>query len=193
MTTFRRPRHLLKILAAENSGVAAIEFALVAMVFLVILAGTVDLGMLIYTEEQLGAALAAGAEYAEANAGSVSNNGSNLATEIANIVANVNGSGWASSSVCVNNSAPNSAPSGSSTTSPTTSCSGPAGESYCPQGSPGNWSWGNSAIAGSACASGGIAGQFVAITASRAVSPLFPAFGFVQNGTISQSVLVETE
>jgi hypothetical protein len=31
------------------------------------------------------------------------------------------------------------------------------------------------------------------ITANRSVSPIFPTFGFVQNGTISRSVLVETQ
>ena len=194
MTRLRCLGHALKILTAENSGVTAIEFALVAMMFLIIVAGTVDLGMLIYTEEEIDAAVAAGAEYAEANAANVnSTSGSNLATAIASVVANANGNNWASSGVCVNNGATGMANGG---TAPTT-CSGTADDYYCPSlpsgSSPPSWSWGSAATAGSSCTGGGIAGKFVAITASRSVSPLFPAFGFVQNGTISQSVLVETE
>jgi hypothetical protein len=44
------------------------------------------------------------------------------------------------------------------------------------------------------CASGGgIGGQFVTITANRRISPIFTAFGFVSSGTVSRSVLVETQ
>ncbi|HJU15429.1 MAG TPA: TadE/TadG family type IV pilus assembly protein [Stellaceae bacterium] len=186
-----RALRALDILRAENSGVVAIEFALVAMMFLTILAGTVDLGILIYVEEKLDTAVAAGAEYAEANAANVnSSGGSNLAAAIAGVVANANGSGWANSGVCVNNG-PTAAVNGSAP-----ACSGTASNadsSYCPSGSPPSWSWGSAETPGSACSGGGIAGKFVAITVSRNISPIFPSFGFVQNGTISQSVLVQTQ
>jgi Flp pilus assembly protein TadG len=183
---------ILRTLRAQNSGVAAIEFAFVSMAFLTLVAGTVDIGTLLYTESQIDAAVAAGAEYAAVNAAGVnSTNGASLASTIANIVANTNGSNWASSGVCVNNG-PSATVGGSAP-----NCSGVAAgadDSYCPTGSPPNWSWGSSLTAGSACgAGGGIAGKFVAITASRNFTPLFPAFGFVPSGTISQSALVETE
>ena len=87
---------------------------------------------------------------------------------------NLNGTGGATSTVNVNNS------------NDTTGC-------YCPSGSPGSWSWGTTVTCGSSCTGGGIGGQFVTITANRSVSPLFPTFGFVQNGTITGSVLVETQ
>jgi hypothetical protein len=40
---------------------------------------------------------------------------------------------------------------------------------------------------------GGVGGQFVTITASCTISPIFSSFGFVPSGTISRSALVETE
>ena len=43
--------------AEENAGVAAIEFAIFATVFVIILAGTVDIGTLVYTASQLDAAV----------------------------------------------------------------------------------------------------------------------------------------
>jgi Flp pilus assembly protein TadG len=165
----------LHLLAREDAGVAAIEFAIYATVFLTILAGTVDIGLLLFTNSQLDAAVSAGAQYAVNNAALVASNPSGLNTNISAIVDNANGTGWATGTVNVNNS------------NDPTNC-------YCPTGTPGNWSWGSTATCGNSCGAGsGIAGQFVTITASRSVSPLFPAFGFVQNGTISRSALVETQ
>ena len=116
----------------------------------------------------------AGAQYAVNNAAMVSSNPGTLNTEISNVVNNLNGAGWATSTVNVNNS------------NDTTGC-------YCPSGSPGSWNWGTTVTCGSSCAGGGIGGQFVTITGNRSVSPLFPTFGLVQNGTISRNVLVETQ
>ena len=169
------PRALLQLLRPQDdAGVAAIEFAIYAMVFLMIVAATVDIGLLMFTGAQLDAAVSAGAEYAVNNATLVTSNPSGLNTNIANIVNNAIGTSWATSTVNVNNS------------NDSTHC-------YCPTGTPGNWTWGSTVTCGSACAGGGIGGQFVTITASRAVSPLFPTFGFVANGTLTRNALVETQ
>jgi Flp pilus assembly protein TadG len=169
------PRALLQLLRPqEDAGVAAIEFAIYALAFLMIVAATVDIALLMFTGAQLDAAVSAGAEYAVNNAALVTSNPSGLNTNIANIVNNVIGTSWATSTVNVNNS------------NDSTHC-------YCPSGTPGNWTWGSTVTCGSACAGGGIGGQFVTITASRAVSPLFPTFGFVANGTLTRNALVETQ
>ena len=169
------PRALLQLLRPqEDAGVAAIEFAIYALAFLMIVAATVDIALLMFTGAQLDAAVSAGAEYAVNNAALVTSNPSGLNTNIANIVNNVIGTSWATSTVNVNNS------------NDSTHC-------YCPTGTPGNWTWGSTVTCGSACAGGGIGGQFVTITASRAVSPLFPTFGFVANGTLTRNALVETQ
>jgi Flp pilus assembly protein TadG len=171
-----RMRRALEVLAPhENAGVAAIEFAICATIFLTAVAGTVDIGLLLYTEFQLDTAVNAGAQYAVNNAGMVSSGPSTLNTEISNLVNNLNGTGWATSTVNVNNG------------NDTTGC-------YCPSGTSGNWSWGSTATCGTSCASGGgIYGQFVTITANRSISPIFTAFGFVSSGTVSRSVLVEMQ
>jgi Flp pilus assembly protein TadG len=193
MTNLRAVMARLAAIRAENSGVAAIEFALVAMAFLVIVGGTLDLGMQIYVQEELGAALAAGAEYAAVNATDVgSTNGATLATAVANVVANVNGANWASSGVCINNGPQATANGG---TAPT--CSGTAASAddyYCPTGTAPGWNWGTGqSSGGAACPGAGIYGKFVIITASRNIAPLFPSFGFAASGPITRSVLVETQ
>ncbi len=145
------PGALLRLLRPqENAGVAAIEFAIYGMVFLMIVAATVDIGLLIFTGSQLDAAVSAGAEYAVNYGALVASNPSGLNTSISGIVNNAVGTGWATSTINVNNG------------NDSTHC-------YCPTGTPGNWIWGSTVTCGSACAGGGIGGQFVTITASRAV------------------------
>jgi Flp pilus assembly protein TadG len=156
-----------------NDGVVAIEFAIVATVFLVILAGTVDVGLLMYDASQLDAAVTAGAKYAANNAAMVASSPSTLSSDITTIVENLNGTN--SATVNVNNS------------NDSTGC-------YCPSGTPTNsWSWGSTQTCGASCTGSGVAGQFVTVVANLSVSPLFPTFGFVQNGTLSRSAVVETK
>ena len=164
----------LCVLARDETGVAAIEFAIYATVFLMITAATVDIGLLLFTQSELDAAVSAGAQYAANSSAMIASNPSGLNTNVLTIVNNANGTGWATSTVDVNNN------------NDSTGC-------YCPTGSPGNWSWGSTATCGSACGGGGVAGQFVTITATTNVSPIFSAFGFVQGGTISRSALVEAQ
>jgi Flp pilus assembly protein TadG len=168
------PKALLRILTARgNFGSAAVEFAIFVPVFMVIVAGTADFGYWIYAASELTAAVSAGSQYAEINGPMVAKNPSLLATNISNVINNANGTGWATSTVSVNN--------GSST-----SC-------YCPTGTPGSWNWGSAVACGSACADGGVAGQFVTITASYTVSPLFSTYNLTYNGAISRSAIVETQ
>src|SRR5262249_35132117 len=125
------------------------------------------------------------------NVGGVnSTSGASLATSISNVVANANGAGWEDGTIVVNNGPAVTVAGGSAASSGTASN---ADNCYCPSGSPSSWSWGSSKTCGSSCTGGGVAGKFVTITASRSVTPLFPTFGFVQNGTISRSALVETQ
>lgn len=176
MRFYAHMKRALGVLAPrENAGVAAVEFAFCATIFLTAVAGTVDIGLLLYTQFEIDTAVNAGAQYAINNAGMVGSNPSTLNTEISNLVSNLNGTGCPAGCVNVNNG------------NDTTGC-------YCPTGTPGNWSWGSTATCGNTCPSGnGIYGQFVTITASRSISPIFTAFGFVSSGTVSRSVMVETQ
>jgi Flp pilus assembly protein TadG len=160
--------------AWKNAGSAAVEFAIFVPFFAIIVAGTFDLGYLIYTASELTAAVSAASQYAENNAAMVSSNPSGLAADISTVISNANGPNWAIPAVNVNN--------GSST-----NC-------YCPTGSPANWTWGTAMTCGKPCTGGGgVAGKFVTISGSHNVSPLFPTFGLTYNGTISRTAMVETQ
>ncbi len=191
MTHARHLRRALRVLAREDAGVAAIEFAIYGLVFLMIVAATVDIGMLLFTQSELDAAVSAGAEYAANGSTNVnSTDGATLASSIANIVANANGTNWANDTVVVNNGPTVTVTGGIVTPSGTAT---DADDCYCPTGTPGNWTWGSAVTCGSACSGSGVAGQFVTITATATISPMFPAFGFVTGNTISRSALVETQ
>src|ERR1700733_13060086 len=88
----------------SRSAVAAIEFAFLMPVFLILFMGVVDLGTMLVEDYQLDQAVAAGAEYAAVNPGSVSSTGgATLASNIAAAVESANGNAWANDTVVVNN------------------------------------------------------------------------------------------
>jgi Flp pilus assembly protein TadG len=176
MRFYTHVRRMLRVLAPHaNAGVAAVEFAFCSTILLTAVAGTVDIGLLLYTEFELDTAVNAGAQFAANNAATVGSNPSTLNSDISSIVDNLNGTGWATSTVDVNNN------------NDTTGC-------YCPSGTSGNWTWGSTGTCGTSCPSGGgIYGQFVTVTARRSISPIFTAWGFVSAGTATRSVLVETQ
>ena len=173
--TEARFRRVIRVFAVrEDRGVAAVEFVLYALVFLMIVAAVVDVGLLLFTASELDAAVSAGAQYAANNASQVGSAPATLSSDISTVVNNANGAGWVSSTVNVNNG------------NDSTHC-------YCPTGTSGSWSWGSTVTCGGSCPGGGIGGQFVTITATRPISPLFPTFGFVASGNLTRSALVETE
>jgi Flp pilus assembly protein TadG len=166
----------------ERQGVAAVEFALYSVVFLAVLAGTVDIGNLIFSEFQLDATVSAGAQFAVVGASNVdSTSGATLASSISSVVNNGHGSGagW-SNTVVVNNGPTVTTSNGSASSSGT---AGNADSCYCPTGTPGSWSWGASKVCGSGCTGGGIAGKFVSVTASRGITPFFPGWAYVTGST----------
>jgi Flp pilus assembly protein TadG len=173
-----------RLLSRRQSGIAALEFGLLAPVFLIVLAGTVDIGSALYTRISLEAAIAAGADYALVHAGMVTSaSGQALASNIATMVT--------TAGVVVVNNGPtvtitNGAPSSSGTATNANSC-------YCPTGLPTSWAWGSAVTCGNACTGGGLAGKFVTVTASYNFTPLFFSYGFVQNGTISAGAMVQTQ
>lgn len=187
----RRTRFSARSFLRANSGVAAIEFALIVPVFLTIFVGMIDLGEILYTDYQLDSAVAAGAEYAAVNATEVnSTSGATLASNIATVVENANGTAWANNGVVVNNGPSVTVQGGSVSPGGTASN---ADQCYCPTGTPPGWSWGSAATCGSTCPNGGVAGKFVTVTATVSYTPLLSTYGLVQNGTLTQSAVVETQ
>ena len=140
--------------------VAAVEFALLAPVFVLMFAGIVDLGNALWTWCRLEEAVAAGTGFALVNGGVNASdvnsvNGQNLASDIAGIVANsaIIGSHTtpASVTVVVNNGPATTITNGVSSNSGTASA---ADSYYCLTGSPPAWTWGSAVASGIACTGG---------------------------------------
>jgi Flp pilus assembly protein TadG len=174
--------------------VAALEFALIAPVLVMVLAGAVDLGLAVYTWTRLQGALAVGANFAMVNAAKVrstNNDAVTLASEIASLVSTGTGVPAADVTVVVNNGPTATVTGGTPATGGTASG---ADACYCPSGAPGSWTWGSAitcASPPSTCAgSTNRSGKFVTITASYAFSPFFPAYHFVNGGTMSAGAAV---
>jgi len=86
-------KHVLRVMAPrENDGVAAVEFAILSTIFLTLLAGTIDIGLMLYTDFQLDSAVDSGAQYALNNAAMVGSNPATLSSNVSSIVNNLNGS-----------------------------------------------------------------------------------------------------
>ncbi len=178
-------------LRRQRDGIAAVEFGLLAPVFVMIFAGTVDISGALIARTRLDGAVAAGTNQAIVNASSVSSTGgATLASAIATMVSTSNNGTPAGTTVVVNNgpavTITNGTPASSGTASNADQC-------YCPTGAPPTWTWGSAVTCGSSCASGGTAGKFVTVTASYNYTPLFPVYTYVQSGTITIGSIVQTQ
>jgi Flp pilus assembly protein TadG len=183
-------RRLLR--ARQKSGIAALEFALLAPTFVLAFAGVVDIGSALLTWMRLEAALSVGTSYALTNHNQVnSTNGATLAANIATLVTTSNGGTQANATVVVNNGPSVTETGGVQSTSGTAAN---ANSYYCPTGSPTSWTWGTAYTSNTtSCTGGGTAGQFVTVTASYSFTPFFPGYGFVTNGTITAGAMVQTQ
>jgi Flp pilus assembly protein TadG len=183
-------RTLLRRLGRDRRGASAVEFALIGPVFCLVFAGAVDIGGALFTKMKLDAAVAAGVNYAQVNAASVgAANGATLASNIATVVATSQGAGWADDTVVVNHGPQTSVSGGAASSSGAAS---DADQCYCPTGTTSSLDWGAAQTCGAACPSGGYAGKFVTIAASRSYTPIFSTYGLVQNPmSVSAAVQVQ--
>jgi Flp pilus assembly protein TadG len=180
-----------RLTARQNDGVAALEFGLVAPMFVIIFAGTVNVGDAVFTEIRLDGAVAAGTNYALVNQSEVgSADGQVLANFIATLVSKSAGGTAANVTVVVNNGPTATITSGTSVSSGT---AGNADQYYCPTGSPPNWTWGSAVAQGTSCSGGGTAGKFVTVTASYSFTPFFPAYAFGLGSSITIGSATKTQ
>jgi Flp pilus assembly protein TadG len=174
----------------DRRGASAVEFAIIAPVFMLLFAGTVDIGAVLLKRLQLDNTLSAAANYALISQANVSAaNGGALATALAGIVSAAGTKTYADSAVVVNNGPSQSVVLG--VAQPATGTASNADLCYCPTGTA-PLVWGAPVTCGNGCTSGLRAGKFVQIQASRAHTPLFSGYGIVKRGTISVSTLVQT-
>jgi Flp pilus assembly protein TadG len=181
MTALRRPVR----------GAAALEFGLLVPIFMIILAGGVDLGNAVLGGMLTNAAVSAGSNFAMVNATNVSSTaGATLASNIATIVANSNGTGWANSSVTVNNGPTASMTSGVLSTGGTPAN---ADSCYCPTGTATSPTWGTAVACGNSCVGGGLAGKFVVVSATYSYTPLIKGYSFAPSGNITAAMIAQTQ
>jgi Flp pilus assembly protein TadG len=178
-------------LCMDDKGNAAVEFALITPIFVVILAGGIDLALLIYSRFHLEATVSDGASYALVKSDLVdSKNGSDLATKIATIIASESTAGDTQASVVVNNGAI------ADYNGAEIIVHGEAGQAnacYCPKGNASSLDWGGSQTCGSSCPDGGEAGKYVAVAVTQAFMPLFSGFGIINTDSIHASAVVRTK
>lgn len=189
MIAARRVGRLLSRFGPERKGAGAVEFALIAPIFVVILAGIVDLGSLLHTKYRLNAAIAAGSNYALVNGQDISaDEGAKLAMNIARVLAGEQAMSSSDTNVVVNNIAQVQVAAGIATTA---SLPGSGNACYCPTKTGNAIVWGAAKVCGSACPDGGVAGKFVLISISKPYSPMFGGYGFTEADHISVSAVVQ--
>lgn len=177
--------HLMRRLRQEQRGSIAIEFALVAPVLLLILAGVIDIGGATYTRLSLDARVTAMAEYALLQSAPGDQAG---ATKLAEALAGMlQGQASETGKAVVNNAA-----TAEWTGSAVTSQSGPGdvANCYCPTLSADTMVWGQQTSCGAPCASGGSAGQFVQISAEARHVTIFPGYAFIEGDTVGTSTVL---
>ena len=171
---------------SDRRGVAAVEFALIAPILLLILVAMVDFGLVLYVRFTLNDNLSASSNYAIVSASNVSSSGgSGLATSMVSIIPST-----VDMTVVVNNGPTVTRTSGTSVSSGTASN---ADSCYCPTVSGTTVTWGSAVTCGGSCGSSTYAGKFVAVTASVSHTPLFGNYGFVQNGMVTAFTIVQVQ
>jgi len=172
----------------DETGSAVVEFALIAPALVLLLIGAVDFGSAIYDLLTVNGAVSAAADYAILNASSVnSTQGQSLAQSLGQILS----SAGANAVVTVNDGPTATASGGVVTLGGSSS---PANLCYCPTpASGGGVTWGSSTTCGSTCSGGGIAGKFVAISASVQFTSIFGSKGLIPSQTFTTSSVAQAQ
>jgi Flp pilus assembly protein TadG len=180
-----------RALCRDRRGAAAVEFVILAPIFLLIMAGLVDFGGVLYTKFGLGASVSAATNYAAVNVSGVnSTSGAALATSLATVAANAQGTAWANATVTVNAGPSATSTGGAITTSGTATA---ADACYCPTGTANALTWGSAQTCSAACPASGYAGKFVVVQASKTYSPFFSSYGLVHAGVLSTTSIVQVQ
>jgi Flp pilus assembly protein TadG len=177
--------------ALHEVGAAAVEFTLVAPIYILMLVGITELSLAMYNRFALNGSVSAAANYAILNASEAgSTSGATLAQNLALIVANGHASNWANATITVNNGPVATLSGGVVTTSGTATN---ANSCYCPTLSGSAVTWGSAMTCGAVCSGGGIAGKFVWIVATSQYTSLFGSSGVMPSQMFTTSSVVETQ
>ncbi|MEI4233533.1 TadE/TadG family type IV pilus assembly protein [Roseovarius sp. D22-M7] len=175
----------LGALLRDARGSIAVEFALVAPVLMVVLAGVIDIGSAAHARLSLQARVTAATEYALLQPAPPDQP---AAADMAQrLVGLLQGGGTTGAEAVVNNAASAAWSEGAVTPS---AGPGAATACYCPALSGGAVDWGSPVVCDTPCAAGGTAGPFVRIAAQARHVSLFPAYGFVAGDTLQASAVL---
>lgn len=178
----------LRRFAGSASGSIAIEFAAVAPIFVLILAMTVDSGLVLRARFNLDTAVSSSAGFAIINGSNIGAAGSaKFAEQLATIVPK----GY-ETKVVVNNASTVSRTAAAASASASGNTAN-AENCYCPAGAGASLTWGSAAVCKTPCANGGQAGKFVVIRASVNYSPMFFDYGLISEGKISSEAVVQIQ
>jgi Flp pilus assembly protein TadG len=156
----------------DRSGLAAVEFALISPVLLLLLGGVIDFGLMMSGRSQLANGIAQGVQYALLKGASVSS------ATITNIVQAGSSRSGVRPAVSVN-------------------VTGPA--CYCISGQPAVLSAGPAALSatyactGSCPVAGVVPQAYVVVTASYTYQPLMPFYSQLANATVTETVTVKLQ
>jgi len=180
----RRATWMIRKLRGDTRGSIAVEFALVAPVLMIVLAGVIDIGSAAYAKLSLQSRVTTAGEYALMRPVPESQDEfEDLAEKVMGLL---QGGALETANVVVNN-AVSVEWDGSSSTEP----SGTAdAEAYYCIGSDGEIAWDLEVERNTSCPSGGVAGQYVQIYATAGHVSIFPGYAFSDGDTVSARAIL---
>lgn len=175
-----------------RGGVSAVEFAMIAPVFVLILAGVADIGSVLHAKFRLNGAVSSGANYAIVNGEQANaDDGEILARSLLSILADTPYGRSGRSYVHVNGGVYMSLAAG------VASIGGDKDEAancYCPASSGSGIDWGQPMTCQAPCSAGGLAGKYVLMSVEVDHSPLFGGgYGLLENGKVSARAVVQVQ
>ncbi|OLP56786.1 hypothetical protein BJF92_11990 [Rhizobium rhizosphaerae] len=181
LPSFPSPSFSLARLARAREGIAAVEFAFIAPLFVLLMAGVSDVSLFIIKRMKADAAVSSAANQAlTSGAGLTSSTADSTANLLAAILRAPDPGGTAR--ILINGSRQYDV------TATTITASGPASaadECRCPTSSGGTITWGGAVSCTSTCASGAPAGKYVSIAYNRPYKTMFPNYGVIPGNGIT--------
>lgn len=168
----------------DESGSAAVEFALIAPVFLVLLAGTFEIGMMIQGKFDLISDVSAAAHHSLAIGGTLD---AGAAQTVATTLAGLLAGNERTATVTLNNAATATLVSGNVSSAQT---GAEVAACYCPSRSDDQVTWGASVACDASCGDGSHAGRYVLITIQAPWTPLVFVNGLFSDKTLQSTAMV---
>jgi Flp pilus assembly protein TadG len=179
-------RGLLARFRTGQDGVSAVEFAMVAPIFLLLLSAAVDFGSVVYARMQMENAAQSAMTYAMGHGQPLdSASAASLAQDVQQIIVAQLGS-TLTLTVDINHGAQRSYVNGTSQASGTASH---ATQCYCPSITGAGVAWGTAMACNKPCTGGDGNGKFVYLRISQPFSPIFGSYGLVEDGLLRLQTL----